>query len=182
MTTPTHSSSTPLHLTEPAQPPSGKSPAPASAIQSTREPSQALSQPQLCWAHSTANRCLSPQRFTSQTTSGVHLASHTSQSVCMSPHILARSLWHMRTSLMAAAAPFSGAVAGFPQGGPPGSGDDDHSIEAIKASRGHHVKRWTSSKPSLRSPTDMPAPSFIIRLPSPDRSPLRGPCDTGRFG
>lgn len=124
MTTPTHSSSSPHHLPEPTPPLSRKSSAPLSAIQSPGNRHPALRRLQSCRAHSTANRCLSQQRYPSQTPRRARLASHTPQPVCMSLSMPARPLEHMRLSLMAAPWLSNRAVAGFPQGGPPGSGDD----------------------------------------------------------
>ena len=78
----------------------------------------------LAWRTRPLTRCLSQRRYTSQTPSRARLASHTPQPVCMSLSTLARPPQHMRLSLMAAPWSFNPAVTGFPQGGPPGSGDD----------------------------------------------------------
>lgn len=151
MTTPTHSSSSPHHLPEPTPPLSCKSPALLPAIHSTGNHHSALWRHQSCRAHSTTNRCLSQRRYPSQTPRRARLASHTLHSVCMSLSIPARPLEHMRLSLMAALWSSNPAVAGFPQGGPPGSGDDVPAIKPIKAARGHHGGRQTSYERSLRT-------------------------------
>jgi hypothetical protein len=183
MTTPTHSSSSPHHLPEPTPPLSRKSSAPLSAIQSPGNRHPALRRLQSCRAHSTANRCLSQQRYPSQTPRRARLASHTPQPVCMSLSMPARPLEHMRLSLMAAPWLSNRAVAGFPQGGPPGSGDDVP----------YHLTHQGRSRPSVGAPSIIRAiieghlligvlPDSIFGYPPPDRYSLRGPCDTGRFG
>lgn len=178
MTTPAHSSSSPHHLPGPTQPHSRESTPPLSTIQSTWNHHPALSRPQPCWAHSTANRCLSQRRYTSQTPSRACLASHSPQPVCMSLSMPARPLQHMELSLMAAPWSSNPAVTGCPQGGPPGSGDDVP----------YHQSHQGLSRPSCGAPNfiqlfiegsllTVQLPDSIFDYLPPDRHSLRGPCD-----
>lgn len=125
----------------------------------------------------------SQRRYTSLPPSRARLASHTLQPVCMSLSMHARSLRHIRLLATAIAWWYHAAVAGFSQGGPPGSGDDVP----------YHQSHQSLSRPSFGAPSiikpiiDDPLliqqlPDSVPDSPSPDRSSLLRHCDTGRIG
>lgn len=80
------------------------------------------------------------------------------------------------------------AVAGFPQGGPPGSGDDVPNHRSHRGPSKPSGGAPSSIQPATELSANMALPRSGIRdppsrpLPSPDRSSPRGPCDTGTIG